>query len=395
MPFISKKIEIEPKLINELLIISKSSKAEHRLVFRAKIILMLNQGASYSQICQELSTTDKTISKWKKALISIGLSGLKDKSGRGKKAQFTDYQRARVVHLACSNPEDGYTNMSQTRIAKKTGMSQSTVQRILKSNKLKPHKTQYWCGKSPDPEFETKMLDIIGLYINPPENVLVLCVDEKTQIQALDRTQPALPIRQGNPKRLTSTYKRNGTVSLIAALAVHQGHITAETIEKNNSENFLKFLKKLDRTYRKKQLHIIADNLSVHKTLEVKDWLSHKRKITMHYTPTYSSWLNMIEIWFGIMTKDVLKGEVWKSKQSLVEQIMEYVKTYNKERSKPFIEADGGSISLQSVTDDGVVFVKLAGACAGCPGAVMTLKGGVERVLRMKVEEVSEVKLDY
>jgi len=337
MPFTSKPLEIETTIKNELLIISKSSKAEHRLVFRATIILMLNQGASYSEICEELSTTDRTISNWKKAFIDKGIAGLKDKSGRGKKSQLTESEKAKVIHLACSKPADGYTNWSQTRIAEKMGMSQSTVQRILKSNKLKPHKTQYWCGKSPDPEFETKMLDIIGLYINPPENVLVLCVDEKTQMQALDRTQPELPMRQGNPKRLTATYKRNGTVSLIAALAVHQGEITAETIDRNNSVNFLKFLKRLDRTYRNKQLHIIADNLSVHKNSEVKAWLSHKRKIKMHFTPTYSSWLNMIEIWFGIMTKDVLKGGVWSSKEMLVNQIMEYVETYNRERSKPFV----------------------------------------------------------
>jgi len=213
---------------------------------------------------------------------------------------------------------------------------QTTVHEILKSNDLKPHKTEYWCGKSKDPEFEEKMLNVVGLYLNPPENAFVLSVDEKTQMQALDRTQPLLPMKKGYPERQTATYKRNGTVSLIASLAVHTGEITGNIIERNNSENFLKFLKKLDRKYRHKHLHIIVDNLSVHKNTEVKEWLSHKRKITMHFTPTYSSWLNQIEIWFNIMSKDVLKGAVWKSKDQMVKQIMKYIKTYNEKRAKPF-----------------------------------------------------------
>jgi putative transposase len=337
MPFTSKPLEITESQRQELLIISRATKAEYRMVFRAKVILMFSEGKSYSQITKELSTERNVISKWKKRFIKFGIPGLKDAKRPGQKTKYTEYDKARVISLACSKPENGYTNWSQERIAKKLGMSESTVQRILKSNQLKPHKTEYWCGKSTDPEFESKMVEIIGLYLNPPESALVLCVDEKTQIQALDRTQAELPMRSGNPKRLTATYKRNGTVSLIAALAIHQGEVTATTMDRNNSENFLKFLKKLDRTYRNKHLHIIVDNLSVHKNAEVKAWLSHKRKITIHFTPTYSSWLNMIEIWFGIMTKDVLKNGVWESKKKLIKQIMEYIKTYNIERTKPFV----------------------------------------------------------
>ena len=151
------------------------------------------------------------------------------------------------------------------------------------------------------------MINIVGLYINPPENAIIICVDEKTQILALDRTQPELPLRSGNPKRQTATYKRNGTVSLIAALAVHPGEITANTMKSNNAENFLSFLKQLDRKYTNKKLYIIADNLSVHKHKDVKAWLNRKRKVTLHFTPTYSSWLNQVEILFNILTKDVSK----------------------------------------------------------------------------------------
>jgi len=172
--------------------------------------------------------------------------------------------------------------------------------------------------------------------MKPPANALVLCIDEKTQMQALDRTQPELPMRSGNPKRHTATYKRNGTVSLIASLAVHTGEVTGSIINKNNSETFLKFLKRIDRKYTNKHLHIIVDNLAVHKHKDIKYWLSRKRKITMHFTPTYSSWLNQIEIWFNIMSKDVLKGGVWKSKEQMVNQLTEYIKTYNKSRAHPF-----------------------------------------------------------
>lgn len=336
MPFTPKPLKISESEREELIMLSRSTKSEHRMVERAQIILLLSKGKPYSAIKAELNTNDTKIAKWKGRFIAKGIEGLKDKQRKGKEPKYTDYDKVRVTQLACSKPKDGYTGWSQKRIGEEVGMSQSTVHRILKSSKLKPHKTEYWCGKSTDPEFEEKMLAIVGLYMAPPDNTLVLCVDEKTQIQALDRTQPELPMREGNPKRLTATYKRNGTVSLIAALSVTTGEVIADTMASNNSENFLQFLKKLDRQYRHKQLYIIADNLTVHKEKTVKQWLKHKRKINMYFTPTYSSWLNMIEIWFGILTKDVLKNGVWRSKEQLVNQLMEYIKTYNARRSKPF-----------------------------------------------------------
>ncbi len=206
-----------------------------------------------------------------------------------------------VIEKACSKPQGGYTICSQERIAQKIGFSQSKVFQILKQADLKPHKIEYWCGKPRDPEFEEKMINIVELYMNPPENAIVICVDEKTQIQALDSTQSELPLRTGNPKRQTARYKRNATVSLFAALAVHTGEVTAKTIKSNNVENFLTFLKGLDRKYTKKNLHVIANNLSIHKHKDVKEWLEgKKKKIHLHFTPTYSSWLIQVEIWFNI-----------------------------------------------------------------------------------------------
>lgn len=332
----SKKIELQPEEFKELLTQSRSISLGYRTVTRAKVILLSSEGKTYDEIKSEVSVGKTAISKWKSRFIKDRLNGLNDAHRSGKPPKYNLADKARVIQKACSKPEEGYSSWTQRRIASQLGISQSKVHQILKEDKLKPHKVEYWCGKSTDPEFETKMLDIVGLYVNPPENAFVLCVDEKTQIQALDRTQNELPLRSGNPRRQTSTYKRNGTVSLIAALAVHQGEITAQTIETNNSENFLKFLKKLDRKYRNKKLHIIADNLSVHKQVDVKKWLEGKRKIKMHFTPTYSSWLNQIEIWFNILTKDVLKGAVWHSKKQLISQLIEYIDTYNRTRAKPF-----------------------------------------------------------
>lgn len=336
MARIAKPIDITEEERAELLMFSRSMKLEKRQVERARVILLSIEGKSLERIAEETGLTRKSVNKWRGRFREKGLSGLKDAVRPGKKPVITAEQKALVVQKACEKPAGGYTNWSQARIAREVGISQSKVHQILKKADLKPHKIDYWCGVSPDPEFESKMLNVVGLYMNPPEKALVICVDEKTQIQALDRTQPALPLQPGFPKRLTTTYKRNGTVSLIAALAVHTGEITGQTMKHNNTDNFLAFLKKLDRKYRHKKLHIIVDNLTVHKNEKVNDWLRSKRKIKLHFTPTYASWLNQIEIWFNILSKDVLKGGVWKSSRQLVDQIMDYIKTYNQQRAKPF-----------------------------------------------------------
>ena len=332
----AKEIVAGEQEYQELLVMGRSLKLEKRYSDRARIILLSIAGKTLDEIIEEVGLTRKVVNKWRNRFRAEGLKGLKDGKRSGKPARITAEQKAMVIQKACEAPGEGYTNWSQERIGKAVGISQSKVNEILRQADLKPHKTEYWCGKSTDPEFESKMVDIVGLYLNPPENALVLCVDEKTQMQALDRTQPELPLRAGLPKRQTATYKRHGTVALIAALAVHTGEITGKTMKSNNAGNFLKFLKKLDRTYRHKTLHVIVDNLSVHKDKTVKQWLSKKRKIKLHFTPTYSSWLNQIEIWFNILSKDVLKGGIWKSAEQMAAQIIQYIDTYNKTRAKPF-----------------------------------------------------------
>lgn len=336
MARIGQKIQLSMEEKQVLLTMSRSHKLEKRYVDRAMIILHSDEGKSLDQIIALTGKSRPVISKWRKRFHKYRIEGLKDAKRSGKPKTITPEQKAIVVEKACTKPEGGYTNWSQQRIADEVGISQSKVFQILKRADLKPHKIEYWCGKIRDPEFEQKMVNIVGLYMSPPGNAIVICVDEKTQIQVLERTQPELPLRTGNPRRQTVTYKRNGTVSLIAALAVHICEVTAKTIESNNAENFLKFLKRLNRKYRNKKLHIIANNFSIHKQKDVKEWLKGKRKIQLHFTPTYSSWLNQVEIWFNILTKDVVKGGIWNSSSQLADQLMEYVKTYNKTRAKPF-----------------------------------------------------------
>lgn len=320
----------------ELTRIVNSPKSEQRMVLRAKVILLAGEGKKIEEISQETGLSPQNTGKWRKRFIEKGLDGLNDAKGRGRKTEISPEKQAKIVSLACTKPDNGKTRRNQREIADEVGVSQSRVSDILARTDLKPHKTEYWCGKSPDPEFEAKQAQIIGLYMNPPENALVISIDEKTQIQALGRTQPVLPMTEGKTRKLTATYKRNGTACLLAALHVHQGNIDGKCVEKNNHENFLDFLKELYRNYRGKELYIIADNLSVHKHEKVKKWLLKHKKVKMFFTPTYSSWLNQIEIWFGILSRDVLKDGVWDSKEELVECIIKYIKYYNEKKAKPF-----------------------------------------------------------
>jgi len=336
MARIARPIEASASDRQALLTMSRSHKLDQRYVLRSSIILYSLEGKTLDQIMALSGASRAIINKWRNRFRRLGIAGIKDAARSGKPAVFTAADEARVIQKACEKPADGYTNWSQRRIAAELGMSQTKVHQILNKAALKPHKVAYWCGKSPDPEFESKMLRIVGLYMDPPEHAIVLCVDEKSQLQALDRTQPQLPLRSGNARRQTATYKRNGTLSLIASLAVHQGEVIGKPISSNNTDNFLSFLKQLDRTYRNCKLHIIVDNFSAHKHKDVKAWLEKKRKVTLHYTPTYASWLNQVEIWFNMLQRDVIKGGIWQSTKQMADQILQYIKTYNNTRAKPF-----------------------------------------------------------
>ena len=311
-------------------------KTEQRMAQRAKVILFSAEGLNLDEISTRSGLSPQNCSKWRVRFMKDRLDGLKDKPGRGRPCTISNDVKLKVKALACTKPPDGSNQWSVRSLARATGIGSTTVHRILNEGALKPHKVKYWCGKSLDPEFEEKQASIIGLYLDPPDNSLVLCVDEKSQIQALDRTQPELPLRTGSVRRQTNTYTRHGTTCLLAALSVHEGTVEGRCVDRHTHKEFLSFLKSLYRANPGKHLHVIVDNFSAHKHKKVKEWVSRRRRLTLHFTPTHASWLNQIEIWFSIFTRDVIKGGVWHSKKELVNQIMHYIRYYSKERAKPF-----------------------------------------------------------
>ena len=329
------KIELTPEQESTLRMWTQAGKTEQRLAQRANVILYSAQGLKVQEVSERSGISAQNLTKWKRRFIEMGLEGLKDVRRPGRPQRISPRERLRVTELATSTPPKGRSSWTVRDLARESGLSATTVHRILSEGKLKPHKVEYWCGRSPDPEFEEKQAAILGLYLDPPDNALVLCVDEKSQIQALDRTQPQLPMRPGNPRRQTATYKRNGTTCLLAALSVHDGEITARCRDKNDHQTFLGFLKALYRKYPGKELYVICDNLSVHKHQGVRAWAKKRRRLTILFTPTYASWLNQVEIFFNIFTKAVLKGAVWNSKKELIDQTMFYIRKYNEE-AKPF-----------------------------------------------------------
>jgi len=329
-------IELTPEEEQALKIWAAARTREQRLVQRAKVILYSAEGLNLDEVGRRSGLSPQNASKWRKRFMVSRMDGLRDLDRPGRPPSISPERKVKVIALACTKPLDGSNSWSRSQLARKTGMCRTTVHRILTEGQIKPHKIKYWCGRSPDPEFEPKQAAILGLYLNPPANALVLSVDEKTQIQALDRTQPELPLRAGDARRLTATYRRLGTTCLLAAFAVHDGTVTGRCVARNNHQEFLKFLKCLYRKYPRKQLHIIMDNLSVHKHEDIRKWLARRRRLSVYFTPTYASWLNQVEIWFHIFTRDVIRGGIWHAKRELVRQIMHYLRTYSKERARPF-----------------------------------------------------------
>jgi len=329
-------VSLTPEEEQTLRLWAAARRGEQRMVQRAKVILYSAAGLDLKEIGRRSGLSQQNASKWRKRFMANRLDGLNDSPRAGRPVVISSERKLGVIALASSKPADGCSSWSRSLLARKTGLSRTTVHRILAEAELKPHKVKYWCGRSPDPEFEPKQAAILGLYLDPPENALVLSVDEKTQIQALDRTQPELPLRSGEGRRQTATYKRMGTTCLLAAFAVHGGTVTGRCVDRNNHQELLKFFKHLYRQHPRKQLHIIMDNLSVHKHKDVSEWLAKRRRLTVHFTPTYASWLNQIEIWFHIFTRDVIRGGIWHSKRDLVQQIMDYIRKYSKERAHPF-----------------------------------------------------------
>ena len=304
-------------------------------VFRARLILALAEGKSYSRIEQELSTSRPTIARWKTRFEERGMAGL-DALHKGSRARtVTPAVQARVLKKTTQKPGDGSTHWSCRKMAAATGVSKSTVQRIWSQARLKPHQLERYMA-SEDPRFEEKAADIIGLYMNPPQHAAVFCVDEKSAIQALDRLDPVLPLSPGRAEKHGFEYYRHGTLSLYAALDVKTGNVMGKTAARHTSAEFIGFLTQIvQKTPAGKEIHIILDNLSAHKTRAVQEFLHNNPRVRFHFTPTYSSWLNQVEIWFAKIERDVIARGVFTSVADLSRKLMKYIRGYAK-TAKPF-----------------------------------------------------------
>src|ERR1700681_4098036 len=314
----------------ELSSIAQSRSLPAGYVFRAKLLLMLAEGASFNTIKQRLQTTAPTIVRWKQRFLESGLDGL-DTYHPGQKATvLTPVLRARILSATRKKPSDGSTHWSCRKLATTLGVSKDAVHRVWKEAGLKPHRLERYMA-SDDPEFETKAADIIGLYLNPPQHAAVFCVDEKTAIQALDRLDPVLPLSPGRVERHGFEYYRHGTLSLYAALNTRNGEVVGKTAARHTSQEFVAFLAEVVANQpRGKEIHLIADNLSAHKTKRVEQFLAAHPKVHLHYTPTYSSWLNQVENWCARIERDVIARGVFTSVKDLARKLMRYIRHYNR-----------------------------------------------------------------
>jgi len=320
-----------------LAVLARSHTAPHRQVQRAEALLLAGDGIANSLIAQRVGVKVATVRAWRSRFAEDGLAKLgKVRAGRGRKSSIPQSKIEEIVELTRNSTPAGQTHWSCRTMAKQVGVSPATVQRVWAARGLKPHLVKTF-KLSNDPRFEEKLIDVVGLYLSPPDNALVLCLDEKSSVQALDRTQPSLPMTKGRAATMTHDYKRNGTTTLFAALDVLTGKVIGQCLPRHRHEEFLKFLRKIEREVPKGlQVHLICDNYATHKHPDVKAWLAKHRRFHVHFTPTSSSWLNLVERWFRELTDKALRRGVFHSVPDLIAKIEEYLAAHNND-PKPFI----------------------------------------------------------
>jgi transposase len=328
-------IELTDEEERGLRLVVRTPSAAQEQAMRARIVLRAAEGASNTEIAREVGVSLPTVGLWRRKFAERRMDGLENAPRSGRPREITDDEVQRVLAKTLEPPPDGTTHWSVRRLAAATGISSSTVHRIWREHKLKPHQVRSF-KFSKDPQLVEKVIDVVGLYLDPPKGALVLCVDEKTQIQALDRTQPTLPIKPGKAQRMTHDYKRNGTTSLYAALEIATGEVTGACYPRHTHQEFLGFLNTLVRAFPRKPLHVVLDNSSTHSTPEVKRWLERHPRVHFHFTPTSASWLNMVEIWFSILTKQQVRRGVYHDVPELIAAIEYFIDGYN-ERAQPFV----------------------------------------------------------
>lgn len=308
-----------------------------RQMQRARIVLLAEQGQENKEIAEGLGVTRQLVGRWRKRYVAHGLAGIeKDSPRRGRKPTRRNAIARKIVETTLRARPANATHWSTRTLAAALGTSDSMVRRVWKANNLKPHLSRTF-KLSNDPRFVEKLTDVVGLYLNPPEHALVLCCDEKSQIQALDRTQPGLPLKKGRCGTMTHDYKRNGTTTLFAALEVAQGKLIGTCMPRHRHQEWLKFLKLIDaQTPPDVDLHLIADNYHTHKHPRVQRWLARHPRFRMHFIPTSSSWLNLVERWFRDITDKRIRRDSFTSVPQLIEAIMNYVQHHN-EDPKTFV----------------------------------------------------------
>jgi len=325
---------------------ARSSTVSVRLARRARIILLAAEGMDNHQIAGEVSVGRIQVGRWRKRFAQSGLSGIEaDLPRSGRKPRIN---AGKIVRLTTQNTPEGATHWSTRTLAARVGISDSSVLRIWRANGLKPHLVETF-KVSRDSQFAEKLQEIVGLYLSPPEHALVLCCDEKSQVQALDRTQPGLPLKKGRAGTLTHDYKRHGTTTLFAALNTLDGSVIARCDNRHRHHEWLTFLRQIDReTPKDKALHLICDNYATHKHPTVRAWLAKHPRFHVHFTPTSASWLNMVERFFRDITTERLRRGVFRSLPELISAIKEYIAVHNHD-PKPFVWTAKANDILQKV----------------------------------------------
>jgi transposase len=328
-------ITLRDKDRSELERLQRASVAPAGLARRARAVLLLADGASGVEAASRTGYSPVQVSRIRHRFAEGGLAALADRPRPGRPRRYGERMRAKVVALTLKSPPAGQTHWSTRDLAKEVGLSHETVRQIWHDHALAPHRSETFKFTN-DPRAAEKIEDIVGLYLAPPTSAVVLCLDEKTQIQALERTQPILPLRAGVPARQTHDYRRNGLTDLYAALEVASGKVTGALAPSHTGADFLRFLELVERRYRGRELHLVLDNSSTHSVPTVREFLAAHPKIHFHFTPTGASWMNMVEAWFGILTRKSIRRGSFPSVAALMKHIRAYIARWN-EHPTPFV----------------------------------------------------------
>lgn len=343
-----KPITLQPAERQKLEMLARRPKTAQRLALRSKIVLRAADGSSNQEIARQLGCTGATVGKWRQRFRQQGLDGLADEPRPGAPRQISDTQVEEAVTRTLEGAPSGATHWSTRSLAREVGLSQRAVVRIWHAFGLQPHRSETF-KLSKDPFFVEKVRDIVGLYLHPPEHAVVLSVDEKSQIQALNRTQPILPLRPGLPEQRTHDYERHGTTSLFAALDVATGKVIGECHRRHRHQEFLKFLKRVDsQVPQDLEVHLVMDNYGTHKTPTLIRWFARHPRYHVHFTPTSASWLNQVERWFAELTDKRIRRGSFNSVQGLEKAVRDYLQL-NNQAPKPFVWTADADLILGKV----------------------------------------------